>query len=313
MAQHDIQGAINNLEVFMKKFLSVFICVNLWLVGLCFAEVKKDATTKASPTYQAKKSTVSATEVKKSTETANPEKSPAPVKTAKPKIDKRTNVQKLKDANWLVRRNAAISLGTEKNKNAVLPLIGLLKDENTEVRRCAAVSLGEIGDKQAVPHLIKSLNDADGGMIIDSANSIAKFKDVSSIPSLKKLLTDGRPVIRITALKSLMVFSDQPDVQAIIVERLNDEAEGVRLTAIQSVSSMKLKSAVGNLIKNLSDVNPTVRAESAKALGELGDKSAIEPLKKAAAVEDENTEVIEAAKQAIEKLESKKNEKAIKN
>ena len=189
----------------------------------------------------------------------------------------------------------------------------MLKDENTEVRRCAAVSLGEIGDKQAVPHLIKSLNDADGGMIIDSANSIAKFKDVSSIPSLKKLLTDGRPVIRITALKSLMVFSDQPDVQAIIVERLNDEAEGVRLTAIQSVSSMKLKSAVGNLIKNLSDVNPTVRAESAKALGELGDKSAIEPLKKAAAVEDENTEVIEAAKQAIEKLESKKNEKAIKN
>ena len=267
-----------------------------------YAEVKKETPTKASPKYESEKSTVSVTEVKKLT---------APVKTEKPKTDKRSNVQKLKDANWLIRRNAAISLGTEKNKNAVLPLIGLLKDENTEVRRCAAVSLGEIGDKQAVPHLLKSLNDADGGMIIDSANSLAKFKDETSIPALKKLLADGRPVIRITALKSLLVFSNKPDVQAIIVEHLNDEAEGVRLTAIQSVSSLKLKSAVVNLIKNLSDVNPTVRTESAKVLGDLGDKSAIEPLKKAAKVEYENTEVIVAVKQAIEKLESQKIKKPL--
>ncbi|OQW98372.1 MAG: hypothetical protein BWK68_00675 [Elusimicrobia bacterium A5] len=264
--------------------------------------MKKDAVTKASPKYEAKKSTVAVSEVKKSTEAVRIEKPTEPVKTEKPEIDKRTNVQKLKDENWLVRRNAAISLGTEKNKNAVLPLIALLKDENTEVRRCAAVSLGEIGDKRAVPHLLKSLNDADGGMIIDSANSVAKFKDESSIPSLKKLLADGRPVIRITALKSLLVFSNKPDVQAVIVERLNDEAEGVRLTAVQSVSSMKLKSAVPNLIKNISDVNPTVRAESAKALGEIGDKKAIEPLKKALEVKDENPEVIVVVKQAIEKL-----------
>jgi len=286
------------------------ICLILLLIShfslltVVSAELKKDAITKASPTYQAKKSTMAVSEIKKSTEAVRIEKPTEPVKIEKPKIDKRTNVQKLKDANWLVRRNAAISLGTEKNKNAVLPLIALLKDENTEVRRCAAVSLGEIEDKRAVPHLIKSLNDADGGMIIDSANSIARFKDESSISSLKKLLADGRPVIRITALKSLMVFSDKPEVQSIIVERLNDEAEGVRLTAIQSVSSMKLKSAVANLIKNLNDVNPMVRTESAKALGDIGDKKAIEPLKKAVKVEDEDPEVIEAVKQAIEKLQN---------
>jgi len=290
-------------SVFKGAILFLLSAYPLIHVSTClFAEVKKDAVTKASPKYEAKKSTASVSEIKKSTVPVV-----APLPAEKPKADKRTNVQKLKDANWLIRRNAAISLGTEKNKNAVLPLIALLKDQNTEVRRCAAVSLGEIGDKQAVPHLIKSLNDADGGMLIDSANALAKFKDDSSIPSLKKLLADGRPVVRITALKTLMVFSNKSEIQSIIVGRLNDEAEGVRLTAIQSVSSLKLKFAAANLIKNLNDVNPTVRAESAKALGELGDKSAIDPLKKAAAVEDENTEVIEAAKQAIEKLESKKN------
>ncbi|MDO8734727.1 MAG: HEAT repeat domain-containing protein, partial [Elusimicrobiota bacterium] len=181
----------------MKKlqvgwFISLLAVI--FVASVLSAEVKKDVTTKAATKYESEKSTVSVSDVKKSAKT---------VKTEKPKIDKRTNVQKLKDENWLVRRNAAISLGTEKNKDAVLPLIGLLKDQNTEVRRCAAVSLGEIGDKQTVPHLIKSLNDADGGMIIDSANSIAKFKDDSSIPSLKKLLADGRPVVRITALKTL--------------------------------------------------------------------------------------------------------------
>ncbi|MFA5778593.1 MAG: HEAT repeat domain-containing protein [Elusimicrobiota bacterium] len=284
----------------ISQFMVLLFTFHFLLLTVLSAEEKKDAVTKVSPKYEAKKSTGHVTAP------ARAEKTPAPVKTEKPKTDKRTNVQKLKDANWLIRRNAAISLGTEKNKNAVLPLISLLKDQNTEVRRCAAVSLGEIGDKQAVPHLLKSLNDADGGMIIDSANSLAKFKDDSSIPSLKKLLTDGRPVVRITALKTLMVFSDKPEVQSIIVEHLNDEAEGVRLTAIQSVSSLKLKSAVVNLIKNLTDVNPTVRAESAKALGEIGDKSAIEPLKKAVMVEDENTEVIGAVKQAIEKLASPK-------
>ncbi|HAX61475.1 MAG TPA: hypothetical protein DCX95_02805 [Elusimicrobia bacterium] len=294
----ELKSGSGKWEVGNGLMILLFTAYYLLLATPClYAEVKKDATTKVSPKYEEKKSTVTVSEVKKSAE---------PVKTEKPKIDKRTNVQKLKDENWLIRRNAAISLGTERNKNAVLPLIALLKDQNTEVRRCAAVSLGEIGDKRAVPHLIKSLSDSDGGMLIDSANSIAKFKDETSIPALKKLLADGRPVVRITALKSLMVFSARPDVQSIIVERLNDEAEGVRLTAIQSVSSLKLKSAVANLIKNLKDVNPQVRAESAKVLGELGDKSAIEPLKKAGMVEDENTEVIDAVKQAIEKLEKNK-------
>lgn len=277
------------LEVESVLMVLLFTTYYLLFTTSCLSsEVKRNATTKASPEYEAKKSTVSVT---------------ASSSAKKPKTDKRTNVQKLKDSNWLIRRNAAISLGTERNKNAVLPLISLLKDQNIEVRRCAAVSLGEIGDKQAVPHLIKSLNDSDGGMIIDSANSLAKFKDNSAVLPLKKLLSDGRPVVRITALKTLMVFSDKPEVQSIIVEHLNDEAEGVRLIAVQSVSSMKLKSAVANLIKNLNDVNPTVRAESAKALGEIGDKSAIEPLKKAGMVEDENTEVIVTVKQAIEKLE----------
>lgn len=79
---------------------------------LC-SEAKKDDVTKATPGYETKKSTASAGK-------ANPVLSEK--KTAKA-VDKRTDIQKLSDKNWITRRNAAITLGSGKNKKAVMPLI----------------------------------------------------------------------------------------------------------------------------------------------------------------------------------------------
>ncbi|MEW6557433.1 MAG: HEAT repeat domain-containing protein [Elusimicrobiota bacterium] len=269
--------------------LVLLTCLLAYSLTCClYAETKKNATTKASPKYETKKSTA----------------------TTKP--DTSANIEKLKDKNWIIRRNAAITLGTEKNKKAVVPLINLLKDNNTEVRRCAAIALGEIGDKKAVPHLIKALNDTDGGMIIDSASSLGKLNDPSAIDGLLKLLSDGRPVIRITGLKALFSFKDDIKISSAVISCINDEAEGVRILAIQQAASLKLKSAIPNLIKNLSDVNLKVKVETIKALGEIGDKSTIEPLKKILVTEDEIPEVIELIEQTISKLEEsgvKKSEK----
>ena len=47
--------------------------------------------------------------------------------------------------NWIIRRNAAQSLGRLKDKRAIPPLIQALKDENNEVRKQANISIVMLG------------------------------------------------------------------------------------------------------------------------------------------------------------------------
>lgn len=56
----------------------------------------------------------------------------------------------LTDNNFIVRREAIISLRGFRDKRAVDPLIAALKDENWDVRRNAAITLGDIGDSKAI-------------------------------------------------------------------------------------------------------------------------------------------------------------------
>lgn len=59
----------------------------------------------------------------------------------------------LKDENYVVRREAIVSLGRLKDKRAVVPLIEALGDKNCDLRRHAASTLGDMGDSRAVERL----------------------------------------------------------------------------------------------------------------------------------------------------------------
>jgi HEAT repeat protein len=63
------------------------------------------------------------------------------VELSSPTVDARTNLEKLADPDYLVRRNAVIYLGAEKKKENVPQLLAMLSDQNTEVQRAAVSAL----------------------------------------------------------------------------------------------------------------------------------------------------------------------------
>src|SRR4051812_37924035 len=66
----------------------------------------------------------------------------------------------LKDPDWVVRREAAITLGEMGDERCVDPLCRALRDGDWQVREVAIEGLGQIGSP-AVEQLIKLLRDWD--------------------------------------------------------------------------------------------------------------------------------------------------------
>ncbi len=67
----------------------------------------------------------------------------------------------LTDADNTVRHVAAQSVSLWRDKDSVMPLIGLLQDEDLQVRRIAAEALGRIGDPSAVAALLNAATQID--------------------------------------------------------------------------------------------------------------------------------------------------------
>lgn len=80
---------------------------------------------------------------------------------------------------------------------------------------------------------------------------------------------------------------------------LSGQREETRIRAIRTLSSTRSPLAVDNLLKLLGDPSPKVRREAIIALGEIGDKSAIEPLINHLQMESGQSEVI---REALKKL-----------
>lgn len=144
---------------------------------------------------------------------------------------------------------------------AVKPLIEALRDENSLIRRLASSGLGRIGEP-AVEPLIKTLEDEDENVRYGAVDALGRIGDPRAVEPLIKTLGDKE----------------------------------VGRAAWSALSKMG-RPAVKPLIKALKDEDPRVREGAARALGELSDPRAIEPLEKA--LEDKNRSVFWAASDAL--------------
>jgi HEAT repeat protein len=125
------------------------------------------------------------------------------------------------------------------------------------------------------------------------------MKSTATITALEGLLKDPYAQFRSEAVRSLGKINE-PETYAEIIEMLNDEAEGVRMMTADVAGSLKLRAAIPLLIKNISNPVPMVRRSCAQALGNIGDPSAIDALRKIE--NDSDMSVRTPALEAIEKL-----------
>jgi HEAT repeats len=83
---------------------------------------------------------------------------------------------------------------------------------------------------------------------------------------------------------------------AYYLQRLEDDNEGIRWTAAESLGRLEDPAAVEPLIDTLWDDDPRVRLKAAWALGQIGDPRALRPLQQLYRMENENVrEIIEKA------------------
>ncbi len=173
-----------------------------------------------------------------------------------------------------IRRDAAEALRKIGDPKAVDPLTHALKDENGNVRQIAAYALGEIGDEKAVKPLTQALQDEDE--FVRSA-AVWALGDIGGAEAVEPLL-----------------------------QAMKDTVRSVRRQVAEALEKIKDARAVEPLIQTMKNKYEyeDVRCAAAEALGEIGDEKATEPLTQT--LTDEDLNVQNAAKKAIEKIKAKK-------
>lgn len=182
----------------------------------------------------------------------------------------------LKDPDWVVRREAAITLGEMGDERCVEPLCKALYDGDWQVREVAVEALGQIGSP-AVEMLIKMVRDWDVRKYVIMA--LGKIRDERVLdPLMLQLRSDEFKDDATNALVEL----GEPALERL-VKALKDKDEMVRKQAVLALGRIKHSGAVDPLIEMLGDADWFTRLTAAAALEAIGDprgRDAIKPLTK---------------------------------
>jgi HEAT repeat protein len=182
----------------------------------------------------------------------------------------------LNDPDWVVRREAVITLGEMGDERCVEPLAKALRDGDWQVREVAIEAMGHVGSP-AVDTLLRLLRDWDVRKY--AILSLGKIRDERVLdPLMLQLRNDEFKDDAINALVEL----GEPSVPKLIAA-LKDRDEMVRKSAVLALGRIKNREAIDPLIQMLSDQDWFTRLTAAAALESIGDergREAIKPLLK---------------------------------
>lgn len=182
----------------------------------------------------------------------------------------------LNDPDWVVRREAVITLGEMGDERCVEPLARALRDGDWQVREVAIEAMGQVGSP-AVETLLKLLRDWDVRKYAILA--LGKIRDERVLdPLMVQLRNDEFKDDAVNALVEL----GEPSVPKLIAA-LKDKDENVRKSAVLGLGRIKNHDAIDPLIEMLGDKDWFTRLTAAAALESIGDergREAIKPLMK---------------------------------
>jgi len=182
----------------------------------------------------------------------------------------------LKDPDWVVRREAAITLGEMGDERCVEPLCMALRDGDWQVREVAIDGLGQIGSP-AVELLIKMLRDWDVRKYAIAA--LGKIRDERVLDPLMVQLRNDE--FKDDAVNALVELGEPALVR--LIKALKDKDENVRKQSVLALGRIKHTEAIDPLIDMLADSDWFTRLTAAAALEAIGDdrcRDAIKPLMK---------------------------------
>jgi len=215
----------------------------------------------------------------------------------------------LRDSDSDVRMAAVQALGQLGDERAVGPLIAILRDSDLGVCVAAAQVLGQLGDKRAVEPLIVALENPTVFSVLlreVGPKKIEVIKAVRQVAALglkeSKELVDSAPsmVLEAVSWKEAEYAKSKLEAAGAVVEVRGKDPMAV----IRALGQLGDERAVDPLFVALRDSDSGVRVAAAQALGQLGDKRAVEPL--SAILRDSDSGVRVAAAQALGQLGDKR-------
>jgi len=236
---------------------------------------------------------------------------------------------KCSDPDPNVRAESARTLGSLGDRKAVPKLVELLRDSDGFVRGAAAEALGELGDRTATTALIQVLTgerrqkvpgSEQDGLVIGTEPgllpAIAKMKQVEEKIIAAKALGDIRDPAAVDPLIERGLKAEDPGLRAesaVSLGKIGQERAVKPLEAAvrpyydsapQDTQGITISSEpVDEKMRLLKEKESRVRASVAWALGQIGDPSAQDTLKRA--LNDENSLVRDAAAEALAKISEK--------
>lgn len=213
-------------------------------------------------------------------------------------------IEAMNDVNQYVRRGAVSVLGELKPDKAVLPLIEALSDEDWQIRLQVPDILVSCG-KRIEGLLLEALKHDDKWVKMGAAQVLGRFGSDKALFPLMSLLEDQERMVRDEAAVALSRINSLRAVGPLL-NLLKHNASRVREEAAWVLGEMKSPEAVQSLIHVMDDEDMGWMA--AVSLGKIGDKRAVEPLKKKLA--DRSTRVGKAAAWALTRIgEDSRNDK----
>jgi HEAT repeat protein len=194
------------------------------------------------------------------------------------------------DAVASVREAAVIAAGKLDSASTVAALIRVLQqDDAPAVRRAAAWALGEHEAREAASALATALEkDADARVREMSAWALGRSESRSGTPALVSALRgDADDKVRESAAWAIAEIEDRTAVPALSAAAESDQSARVRGTAAWAIGKLHGdgEKVPAGLYKVLRDDSEDARLKAAWALGQIGDASALGPVKDALKVE----------------------------
>jgi HEAT repeat protein len=181
----------------------------------------------------------------------------------------------LKDEDWAIREEAAMTLGTLRDPRAVAPLASMLRDRDRAVRDAAIGALLAIGEP-AVTILGDCLTDPLLTVQESASSVLATIADARVLTQLMAALASPDWIVRMHAAKALGRIRD-PGAIGALVPRLQDSVKAVREEASAALAAIG-EAALPSLLAALTDSEWLVRLHAVEALGKTGSTEAVMPL-----------------------------------
>ncbi len=170
----------------------------------------------------------------------------------------------LNDTEWVVRREAIITLGEMGDERCIEPIVRCLPDGDWQVREAAVEALAIIGSP-AVDLLLRYVRDYDARK--PAIKALGKINDERVLEPLISLMRSDE--FKDDATWALAELG-KPAVGRLL-ELLKDPEEVTRKQAILALGEIKDESCVDALIESLKDPDWFTRLSAASALEKIGD------------------------------------------